>query len=337
VPDTQQKYPPNWAAQQYAYTNFPPEQCMTSNDDLINRLGAPFSYNDIEWRVQQTNEENTKGRAVPYLRFQAIAARLDEVVGALNWKNEYVPGPCGGVVCRLSLREQGGEWVSKENGAENTSFEPVKGGLTDAFKRASVMWNIGRYLYNFPGCTVDISPDTRHIVSMPRLPAQMLVEAERAEYSFEAATGDQSGATPPAEAQAEPTVAPEAPVDSGAREQDEAAPSTSGSGTAESSVSAEDAVQPAASAPVAERTEPSEKDGLTLEDAMDSVPEGLEQAHIDRIRTILTRSWDKADIRPNMRTYVNDRTKSKMPEQAIFYVLQILERLDELDGVAAPV
>jgi hypothetical protein len=300
VPDTQQKYPPNWAAQQYAYTNFPPEQCMTSNDDLINRLGAPFSYNDIEWRVQQTNEENTKGRAVPYLRFQAIAARLDEVVGALNWKNEYVPGPCGGVVCRLSLREQGGEWVSKENGAENTSFEPVKGGLTDAFKRASVMWNIGRYLYNFPGCTVDISPDTRHIVSMPRLPAQMLVEAERAEYSFEAATGDQSG-------------------------------------TAESSVSAEDAVQPAASAPVAERTEPSEKDGLTLEDAMDSVPEGLEQAHIDRIRTILTRSWDKADIRPNMRTYVNDRTKSKMPEQAIFYVLQILERLDELDGVAAPV
>jgi hypothetical protein len=309
---------------------------MTSNDDLINRLGAPFLYNDIEWRVQQTNEENTKGRAVPYLRFQAIAARLDEVVGALNWKNEYVPGPCGGVVCRLSLREKGGEWVSKENGAENTSYEPVKGGLTDAFKRASVMWNIGRYLYNFPGCTVDISPDTRHIVSMPRLPAEMLVEAERAEFSFEAVAGDRVAVTPERqpEAQPETPVAPEATDGSIGREQDETAHSANTSSASEALAPAENAAQPAAGATA---TEPSEKDGLTLEDAMDSVPEGLEQAHIDRIRTILTRSWDKPDIRPNMRTYVNDRSKSKMPEQAVFYVLQILERLDELDGVAAPV
>jgi hypothetical protein len=174
---------------------------------------------------------------------------------------------------------------------------------------------------------------------MPRLPAGMLVEAEREEFSFEAVAGEGAAATPERQPEAQPETpsAPEAMGGSTGREQDEAAPSANTPSTPEALAPAENSAQPSAGATVTERTEPSEKDGLTLEDAMDSVPEGLEQAHIDRIRTILTRSWDKPDIRPNMRTYVNDRSKSKMPEQAVFYVLQILERLDELDGVAAPV
>ena len=315
---------------------------MTSHDDLLNQLGAPFSYKDIEWRVQQTNEENTRGRAVPYLRFQAVATRLDNVLGALNWKNEYIPGPCGGVVCRISLRI-GGEWIAKENGADNTSFEPIKGGLSDAFKRAAVMWNVGRYLYNAPPCVVDLDPDTRQMAAVPRLPAEMLPEGEREQYGIPAASAGDA-------APAKPAPHSSAGEQSQEGEKVEATTQTATLAAAEGGGDKAEVVangsSPDAAAPATARTNEagnagavtlSEKDGLTLEDAMDSVPEGVDEENLKRIRTILTRSWDKADIRPSMRTYVKDRTKSKLPEQAVFYVLEILDRLDELDGVAAPV
>lgn len=326
---------------------------MTSSDALFKRLAAPFPYQDIDWRVQNTNEDNTKGRAVPYLRFQAIADRLDDVVGPMNWENEYVSGPCGGVVCRLSLRIDG-EWLRKSNGADNTSFEPVKGGLTDAFKRAAVMWNIGRYLYNCPSMEVDLDPETRYMVSWPKLPFEMLVESERAEHGYDASgTSDEpvtreaaepktatqehasahstapapAAASAPAEAERQPTPANVSAEQAGAAtaaSQDSAAQVA----TAQGAASADDAGSTAGF---------TEKDGLTIDDAMDSVPDGLDDAHVKRIRTIFERSWDNASIRPNMRTYVNDRSKSKMPDQAVFYVLEILARLDELDNVATAV
>lgn len=42
-----------------------------------------------------------------------------------------------------------GQWIDKTDGAEDSDIEAVKGGLSDAFKRAAVKWNIGRYLYSF--------------------------------------------------------------------------------------------------------------------------------------------------------------------------------------------
>lgn len=42
-----------------------------------------------------------------------------------------------------------GEWISKEDGAQITEFESIKGGISSAFKRvASSGWAIGRYLYD---------------------------------------------------------------------------------------------------------------------------------------------------------------------------------------------
>jgi hypothetical protein len=42
----------------------------------------------------------------------------------------------------------GNEWVTKEDGAEQTDLESFKGGLSSAIKRAAVVWGIGRYLYD---------------------------------------------------------------------------------------------------------------------------------------------------------------------------------------------
>lgn len=48
------------------------------------------------------------------------------------------------------------EWLEKTDGAENTDYEPVKGGLSDAMKRAASQWGIGRYLYKLGTPWVDV-------------------------------------------------------------------------------------------------------------------------------------------------------------------------------------
>ncbi|HEX8696263.1 MAG TPA: Rad52/Rad22 family DNA repair protein [Longimicrobium sp.] len=111
-------------------------------------LQAFFAPDEIEWRIQQAGEKNGRIWAicVPYVTNRAIQARLDDVVGPGSWKNEFKPGPRGGVMCGISIRV-GNEWVTKWDGAENTDVEGVKGGLSAAMKRAAVQWGIGRYLY----------------------------------------------------------------------------------------------------------------------------------------------------------------------------------------------
>jgi hypothetical protein len=117
-----------------------------------------FPAEEIEWRLQQAGEKNGRVWAicVPYVTNRAIQSRLDAVVGPGNWKNEFRPGPDGGVMCGLSVRV-GEEWVTKWDGAENTDIEGVKGGLSGAMKRSAVQWGIGRYLYGLDESFAQVS------------------------------------------------------------------------------------------------------------------------------------------------------------------------------------
>ena len=123
------------------------------NQNTFTKLAAPFNPSDLEWRAGATNQDKTKALALAYITSRAVMDRLDEVVCPENWRDEYQPGPDGGLICGLSLRVNG-EWITKWDGAENTQFEEVKGGLSGAFKRAAVKWGIGRYLYNLPSVWV---------------------------------------------------------------------------------------------------------------------------------------------------------------------------------------
>jgi hypothetical protein len=124
------------------------------------KLSAPFSALDIEWRVDRSGVKDGRawGVVLAYITNRAIQDRLDEVVGPANWKNEYKEGPSGGVLCGLSIRVDG-EWVTKWDGAENSDFESVKGGLSGSMKRAGVQWGLGRYLYKLPETFVWHTPD----------------------------------------------------------------------------------------------------------------------------------------------------------------------------------
>lgn len=117
-------------------------------------LARPFEADDLAWKPVSSAKGQDRVRVVPYVTNRAIMDRLDRVCGPENWRNEYLPGPNGGLLCGLSIRlvrEDGSsEWVTKWDGAENTNIEPVKGGLSASMRRAAVQWGVGRYLYRIP-------------------------------------------------------------------------------------------------------------------------------------------------------------------------------------------
>lgn len=123
-------------------------------------LAKPFAPEDLEWRLQQVNEEKPWGIAVPYVTNRAIQSRLDDVVGPENWYNDYKPwhgsGKKEAQICGISIFFEGKGFITKWDGAEDTDIEPVKGGLSDSMKRAAVQWGIGRVLYNMDAVFVDV-------------------------------------------------------------------------------------------------------------------------------------------------------------------------------------
>ena len=127
--------------------------------EILKELKSPFPCEDIDWKVQVMNKEKTRGMAVAYLDSRTIQKRLDEVVGAMNWKNEFMLWQDKSQICGIGLYDmERGAWVMKYDGAENTDIEPVKGGLSDSFKRAAVLWGVGRYLYDMESIWVEIEP-----------------------------------------------------------------------------------------------------------------------------------------------------------------------------------
>jgi hypothetical protein len=123
---------------------------MTKQDcsmtEVMERLQTPFSSQDIEWRVSRSGITNGKPWAtvLAYLNNRAIQNRLDEVFSPAGWKNDFKEF-MQGVLCTITCYVDG-EWVSKSDGAEQTQFESLKGGLSSAMKRCGTQWGIGRYL-----------------------------------------------------------------------------------------------------------------------------------------------------------------------------------------------
>jgi len=151
-----------------------------NKNEIFVHLAEPFHPDDLEWRAGATNADKSKALALAYITSRAVMDRLDEVVGPENWRDEYQPGPMGGLICGISLRVNG-DWITKWDGAENTQFEEVKGGLSAAFKRASVKWGIGRYLYKLPNVWVTAEARGKTVVlkTTPNLPEWALPDGLR--------------------------------------------------------------------------------------------------------------------------------------------------------------
>lgn len=131
-------------------------------DKQAAALEYPFTAEEIEWRVLRTTKDKTKGQVTAFIDSRAIQKRLDSVLGRENWQNHLstVAGKDNSGtahICEISIYyADRGEWITKSDGAGSTDIEPIKGGLSNAFKRAASMWGIGRYLYNLKNIWVPL-------------------------------------------------------------------------------------------------------------------------------------------------------------------------------------
>lgn len=113
----------------------------------IEELRKPLSVEQIDFRIQSINN-GKYATILAYKDARADMNRLDEVVGAMNWKREHVNNNRNCIVSIYS--EEILEWVSKEDTGTESMTEREKGLASDSFKRACFNWGIGRELYDYP-------------------------------------------------------------------------------------------------------------------------------------------------------------------------------------------
>jgi len=161
-------------------------------ETLLKQLKNPFDPKFVKWRVGATNKDKTKGIALAYIDSREVMKRLDDVCGVDGWQDKYIPMD-GGFICELSIKI-GDQWITKSNAAGNTKVEPIKGGASDALKRAAATWGIGRYLYYLPNVWVELN-DHKQLAVQPQLPNWALPQAvERWEDVAELEATADSGA-----------------------------------------------------------------------------------------------------------------------------------------------
>lgn len=113
---------------------------LTAED--IKLLSEPFDEKTIGVKVQSFNKERTRAMLVCYIQHTDVYARLDQVDAA--WKAEVTDTQFLGESCfvrvRLTVKE-----VSRENAGEGGD---PKSAISDAIKRAAMLFGVGRYLYD---------------------------------------------------------------------------------------------------------------------------------------------------------------------------------------------
>lgn len=129
---------------------------------ILEKLNANIKPHEIHWRVQSV--KNGKTTVVPYLTNRCVMERFDEQFGAEGWQNTFQEWRSKGVRCGISVYINDiQEWVTKYDGADESSIEPTKGGFSDSMKRAAVQWGLGRDLYDYP--LIQIKGEHRYLSS----------------------------------------------------------------------------------------------------------------------------------------------------------------------------
>lgn len=116
----------------------------------LNDLKKELPY---KWRVQSANQYGAT--CVAYIDARFVQDLLDEVCGQDNWQVKYEEHK-GNLFASIGIRmlrqfngtEMIQEWVWKSDCGTESQVEKEKGEASDAFKRAGVMWGIGRFLYS---------------------------------------------------------------------------------------------------------------------------------------------------------------------------------------------
>ena len=120
---------------------------MTATDRAPD---APLDQ--VEWRVQGKIDRGGGVTVVAYLDGPTVSGLLDEWVGPFRWKDHYEPaGKAGTMWCHLSVQDEDGNWITKEDLGTASDMEADKGLVSDAFKRVAMRkWRVGANVFDLP-------------------------------------------------------------------------------------------------------------------------------------------------------------------------------------------
>ena len=107
---------------------------------VLKELKKEMPY---KWRLQSIR--GNKAICVAYIDARDVQDRLDEVYGD-RWQCKYYQAD-GLLFCAIGIEVTPNEWVWRSDTGSESNVEKEKGHASDAFKRAAVMWGIGRFLY----------------------------------------------------------------------------------------------------------------------------------------------------------------------------------------------
>jgi hypothetical protein len=109
----------------------------------MNELKKQLPY---KWRVQSANQYGAQ--CVAYIDSRDVQNLLDEVLGPESWQVKFEEHK-GNLFASIGIYIAG-QWVWKSDCGTESNIEKQKGEASDAFKRAAVMWGVGRFLYDLP-------------------------------------------------------------------------------------------------------------------------------------------------------------------------------------------
>jgi len=148
---------------------------MSNNEEVMNKLRAPFAADRIEWRVGSCGEKSDGSiwaRCLAYIDNRAAMERLDEVYG-MNWSHSEEFKQVGNqAVCTVTITIERGDgapalWPYRTVTGSccveaNGDIDPFKSAASGAMKRAVVNLGIGRYLYDLPEAWAVIDPKGKY-------------------------------------------------------------------------------------------------------------------------------------------------------------------------------
>lgn len=122
---------------------------------LLDKLSQPIPFS---WRVQSRNKDKTKAFCSAYIDARDVMRVLDE---HCIWQVQYQE-IAGFVFCGIGINVDGEQYwrwdcgQRIENNPQDQMYDQAgKSAASDAFKRAAVMWGIGRFLYDLEMVTLN--------------------------------------------------------------------------------------------------------------------------------------------------------------------------------------
>lgn len=100
----------------------------------------------VKWRVQSSKHGHSL--CVAYVDARDVQNHLDDVCGIENWQSRHKEEK-GNLFCEIGINVNG-NWIWKSDVGTESNIEKQKGEASDSFKRAAVMWGVGRFVYEYP-------------------------------------------------------------------------------------------------------------------------------------------------------------------------------------------